>query len=46
MSRSVPTLYHVSVFRRSLIQRVLSAYVESVFGVFGAENPEWSGDKL
>lgn len=36
----------VCVCCRSFLQRVLSAYVESVSGVAGAEDPEWSGDKL
>lgn len=31
---------------RTFVQRVLSADVESVSGVFGAEDPERSGDQL
>lgn len=31
---------------RTILQRVLPANVESVSGVAGAEDPEWSGDKL
>lgn len=43
--------FHVSIWIwfvrcRTFLQRVLSAHVESVSGVPGAENPEWSGNKL
>lgn len=31
---------------RTILQRVLPAYVESMPGVAGAEDPEWSGDQL
>lgn len=36
----------VCVCCRPFLQRVLSAHVESVSGVAGAEDPERSGDQL